>query len=104
MNSNLTVRLIADTNDIPVMYKVVEMTTGLAAASTYCVLVVARVGWDTFAHYDDWKATSSWDEGTERMYLTGRNPTGMQGTLGALSVVALSLMQNYKDLTPSTDM
>ena len=104
MNTNLTVRLIADTNYIPVMYRLVEMTPGSSAALTYCVLQVARVGWDTENNYNNWKATSVWDSGTEMMYLTGRNATGMQGTLGALSVVALSAITNYKDLTPSTDM
>jgi len=104
MNSNLTVRLSADGNDIPVMYNVVEMTTGASAALTYCVLVVIRVGWNTFANYDNWKATSSWDPGTERMYLTGRDWTGMQGTLGAFSVAALSTLEIYRPGTPSTDM
>ena len=55
MNTNLTVRLIADTNYIPVMYRLVEMTPGSSAALTYCVLQVARVGWDTENNYNNWK-------------------------------------------------
>lgn len=104
MNTNLTVRLTADTNYIPVMYRVVEMTVGASAALTYCVLQVVRVGWDTENNFNNWKATATWSEQNERMYLVGRNPTGMQGTLGTLSVAALSTTQNYKVLTPSTDM
>ena len=84
------------------MYRLVEMTTSSGAATTYCVLVVARVGWDTKAHYDDWKATSVYADGN--MHLVGRNTTGMQGVLGTLSVAALSTIEIYKPQTPSTDM
>ena len=102
MNTNLTVKLSADTNYIPVMYRIVEMTSASTAATTYCVLQVARVGWDTEAHYNNWKATSVYADGN--MHLVGRDPTGMQGTLGTLSVVALSTIEIYKPQTPSTDM
>lgn len=102
MDTNLTVKLSADTNYIPVMYRVVEMTTGSGAATTYCVLVVARVGWDTEAHYNDWKATSVYAD--SNMHLVGRNTTGIQGILGTLSVAALSAIEIYKPQTPSTDM
>jgi hypothetical protein len=103
MNTSLTVKLSADTNDIPIMYRVVEMTPASSAGGTYCVLQVVRVGWDTFANYNNWKATSTYDTVTERMYLTGRNPTGMQGTLGALSVQALTAIESYAPQTPSMD-
>jgi hypothetical protein len=101
MNTNLTVKLSADGNDIPVMYRVIEMTPQATAAGTYCVLQVVRVGWNTFANYDNWKATTGYADGA--MYITGRDWTGMQGTLGALSVAALSAIELYATQTPSFD-
>lgn len=101
MNIGLTVKLVADGNYIPVKYGVVEMTPAATAGATYCVLQVIRVGWDTENHYNDWKATSGYADGN--MYLSGRNTTGMQGTPGALSVVALSAIENYDTMTPSFD-
>jgi hypothetical protein len=93
MNTRLTVKLSSDTNFIPVKYTVVEMSVGTAGdgSDTYCVLIVSRVGWDTKAHYDEWKKN--------------RDATGMQGTAGAFSVAPLSDLEVYDyPRTPSTDM
>lgn len=103
MNTNLTVRLSADANDIPVKYRVVEMTTGGATATTYCVLMVVRVGWNTFANYDLWKATKYYDTDSGITHLNGRDPAGMQGVLGTLSVVALSTVVSYGTPAPDSD-
>ncbi len=103
MNNNLTVKLIADTNDIPVMFGVVEMTTGSSAALTYCVLQVKRVGWDTLANYDKWVSTKSYDINSGTTTLVGRDPEGVQGTLGVLIVATLSAIEQYATQTPSTD-
>lgn len=103
MNTALTVKLTGDSNDIPVMYRVIEMSVGTDAASTHCVLQVVRVGWDTFANYNNWKSGRYYDEDTEMTHATGRQVTGMQGTMGDLSVVALSAIEPYKRQTPSMD-
>lgn len=103
MNTKLTVRLIADSNFIPVKYGVVEMNVGADTANTFCVLQVIRVGWNTETNYNNWKSTKTYDTASGTTTLVGRNPTGMQGTLGALSVVALNLITEYDAKTPSTD-
>lgn len=87
MQSSLTVRKIADANYIPVKYSVVEMTVGSTPAATYCALQTIRVGWD---NVDNWR---NWD--------ISRNTTGMQGTLGALEVVALDTIALYDTQTPT---
>lgn len=103
MNTALTVKLTGDANDIPIMYRVVEMTVAGTAAGTFCALMVTRVGWDTFANYDKWKATKTYDINSGNTDVSGRDPEGMQGVLGTLSVAALSTIENYQALTPSTD-
>jgi hypothetical protein len=119
MNTSLTVRLIADANDIPVMYRVIEMTPGATAATTYCVLQVVRVGWDTFVHHDDWKAhkvyaplpsppdnplTPIQPVQGDYQNLAGRIAVGIQGVLGTLSIAALNAITQYATQTPSRDM
>lgn len=103
MNTNLTVRISSDSNFIPVKYRIVEMTTGASAAATYCVLLVTRVGWDTSNNYDLWKATKYYDTGSGVTHLNGRDPAGIQGVLGTLSVVALSTIVNYGTPAPDSD-
>jgi hypothetical protein len=101
MNTSLTVKLNADTNFIPVMYRVVETTVGATLAATFLVLEVVRVGWDTVGHYNDWKAKSGYADGN--MYLTGRKTVGIIGTLGTLTVAAADTVSIYKVQTPSMD-
>jgi len=101
MNTSLTVKLNADAGYIPVMYRVVETTVGTTLAATYFVLEVARVGWDTAGHYDDWKATAGYADGN--MYLAGRKTVGIVGTLGTLTVAAANAVSIYKVQTPSSD-
>ena len=101
MNTKLTVKLDADTNDIPVKYGVVEITVGSTAAATYCVLQTIRVGWDTFANYDNWKAHKNIVG--DYANLSGRDVTGIQGTLGELTVAALDAISVYDTQTPSFD-
>ena len=103
MNTSLTVRLTGDTNFIPVMYRVAEMAVGSTAAATYCVLSVARVGWDTEVNYSKWISTRSYDINSDTTTLIGRNPEGMIGMLGVLSVVALDGVVVYATQTPSMD-
>lgn len=103
MNTALTVKLTGDSNYIPVMYRVIEMTVGTDAASTYCALQVVRVGWDTEVNYNNWKSGRYYDESTGMTHATGRETTGMQGAMGDLSVAALSTIEPYKRQTPSMD-
>lgn len=124
MNSTLTVKKSADTGWRPVMYRVIEMTVGANLAGTYCAIMCVRVGWDTEAHYNDWKAhkvyaplpsppenplTPIQPVQGDYQNLDGRQPgapTGMAGTLGAIEVVALSTLKTYnlESLTPDRDM
>ena len=100
MNTKITVRKSDDSNYIKVKYAIIEMAVGADAANTNCVIQCIGVGWDTEEHYNGWKST--WDGANS--VLSGRDPTGIQGTLGALEVVALSALTNYTDLTPSRDI
>lgn len=98
MNTNLTVKKSSDSNYIPVKYKAVEMTVGANAATTYVLIQTVAIGWDTEEHFNGWKSVRDDSKG-----LVGRNPTGIQGTLGALEVVALSTLVSYEVQTPSSD-
>ena len=103
MNTRLTVKKTADGNYIPVKYGVVEITVGAAAATTYLLLETIGVGWDTEGHYNAWKGVKTYDSASGTTTLAGRVVTGMQGTLGALEVVALSAVVAYTARTPSRD-
>jgi hypothetical protein len=103
MNTSLTVKLNADANYIPVMYRVVETTVASTLATTYFLLEVVRVGWDTQEHYEAWIATKNYDTASGVTHLVGRNPTGMVGILGTLSISAANLVSIYKIQTPSSD-
>jgi len=104
MNTSLTVRLKSDTNYIPVKYRVVEMTVGSSDTTTFCALSVVRVGWDTSDNYDKWVSTRSYDTNAGTTTLVGRDPEGMQGTLGNLSVATLDTITEYSAVqTPSVD-
>ncbi len=119
MNSTLTVKLTSDTNYVPTKYRVVEMEPAATAATTYCVLEVVQVGWDTQVNYNNWvahkvyapvpaaKAPSSpigYPGQGDYLDLAGRTQTGMQGTAGALSVTTLDQLMIYAPETPSSDM
>lgn len=86
-------------------YAIVDMTIGATAGATYCTLQTIRVGWDTEAHYNDWKSTRSYETSSGTTTLIGRNVTGMQGTLGILGVETLNNLATYnlELLVPSTD-
>jgi hypothetical protein len=99
MNTKLIVKKSADTNYIKVKYSVVEMTVGSNAANTLCVIMTIFPGFDTELNYNKWKSTWNGDYNT----LTGRDITGMTGTMGALEVVTLDTIVNYNALTPSRD-
>jgi hypothetical protein len=103
MNTKLTVKKVADSGYIPVKYGVVEITVGANAAATYLLLETIGVGWDTEIHYLAWKSTKTYDSGSGTTTLVGRNVTGIQGTLGALEIVALSAVISYTVQTPSVD-
>jgi hypothetical protein len=86
-------------------YAVVDMTIGSTAGATHCTLQTIRVGWDTENNYNNWKSTRSYDAAAGTTTLLGRNVTGMQGTLGALSIDTLNNLVTYnlELLVPSTD-
>lgn len=88
MNTKLTVKKVSDTNFVPVMYGLIEMTPASTAAATYCVISTIRVGWDTEVNFENWKYD--------------RKVEGMQGKLGELEVVALTAIEQYRDGTPSS--
>jgi hypothetical protein len=101
MNNILIVRKTGDLNYIPVKYRVVEMTVGSTAGATYCVLQCIDRGWDTEAHWNDWKAGKS--PSGDYSNPTGRKSVGAQGTIGALEVETLDNLAAYKPYTPSHD-
>ena len=103
MNSALIVKLNADSNYVPVKYRIVEMTVGSTAGATYCVLEVVGVGFDTEGNYDLWKSGRYYDTASGVTHATGRDPVGIQGTLGALSVATLDALSIYSPRTPSLD-
>jgi hypothetical protein len=103
MKSTLTVRLAADTNYIPVRYRIIEMNIANPPAATYCLLEVVRVGWDTVGHYNDWKSNKYYDTASGVTHLTGRSTVGMQGTLGAFSIAVLTDLRNYTTYDPLKD-
>ncbi len=106
MWSKLSVKLAADNNYIPVRYNIVAMKAGSARSTTYCVLEVTRVGWDTQVHYNNWipqkvyipapinPLTPIQSLGTY-VGLSGRSTAGIQGTLGVLTVAKLSDLVEY---------
>ena len=99
MNTKLCVRKTSDSNFIPIKYGVVEMTVGVDADNTNVVIQIIKPGWNTEINYNKWKSTWNGDESV----LVGRNPAGIQGTIGALEVVALSALVAYEYQTPSMD-
>ena len=119
MNTTLTVRKTGDTNQIPVMYRVVESQPAATAATTYCVLECIRVGWDTVAHYNLWKSHKNYYASPTQSLsynplgsvnppqgdytrLMGHEdysntpPLGQQGTLGSLEIQALNAIVAYE--------
>ena len=101
MNTKLIVRKSADGNYKPIKYAVVEMTPAATAAATYCLIQIIDVGWDLEANWNNWKA----DKSPNGIYSNpiGRNPTGMQGMIGDLEVVALSTLEIYTPFITSFD-
>jgi hypothetical protein len=90
MNTKEYVQLTGDANDIPVKYMVMEATIGANAAGSYLWLKCASYGMDSLAHFQDY--LDSLDDDT---VISGGTPTGIQGTLGAYSVVALTAVEEY---------
>jgi len=108
MNTKLIVKKTTapdNTYFIRPKYSIVDMVIGSTAGATYCTLQTIRVGWDTEAHYNNWKSTRYYEASSGTTLLVGRNPTGMQGTLGELSIEILDNLVTYdlELLVPSTD-
>lgn len=83
------VKLTGDSYYVPVKYVVMEVTVGNAAAATFLWLKVSGYGMDTLTHYNDYISDI-----TDASF-TGRAPAGLQGTLKAYSIVALSTVEAY---------
>lgn len=108
MNTKLIVKKTTapdNTYYIQPKYSVVAMTIGSTAATTYCTLQTIRVGFDTEANYNKWKSTKVYDAASGTTTLLGRDPVGIVGTLGQLSVDTLDhlIAYNLELLTPSSD-
>jgi len=109
MNTKLTVKVAADSNYIPVMYRIIAMTITNSDTTTQCLLEVVRVGWDIEVNYNKWKSTITYDAASGTTTLIGRQKTaagtGEQGVVGALSIDTLNDLRtyNYPKGTPSSD-
>jgi hypothetical protein len=103
MNTSLTVKKSTDSNFIPVKYRIIEVTVGANAAGTYCLLETVAVGWDTEAHFNNWKGVKTYDAASGTTTIIGRDATGIQGTIGDLEVIALTTLVAFTAATPSTD-
>src|SRR5208337_4478934 len=110
MNTTETVTLTTDNNYIPVKYRIVEMIPAATAATTYCTIQVVDYGWDTEAHWRNYighaiisqnppptapNASVNYYPGGYIYNFGGGTTAGVEGTLGALSVVALSIIIEY---------
>lgn len=108
MNNRLIVRIANSTDFIPIKYEIIEITMGNAATNTYVVMQTIDVGWDTEVNYNNWKASKDVSTEPPYSYATGRNWTGMQGTIGEIITRALDetggdILVAYKPFTPSRD-
>ncbi len=109
MNTKLIVKKTTapdNTYYIQPKYAVVDMTIGSTAGATYCTLQTIRVGWDTLINYDKWVSTKNYDINSGTTTLVGRDITGMQGVMGALSIETMDNLITYSTefITPSFDM
>lgn len=107
MNTKLIVKKTTapdNTYFIQPKYAVVDMTVDSTAGTTLCTLQTTRVGWDTSGNYDLWKSTKSYDAASGTTTLLGRDPVGIQGTLGAIEIETLDNLISYSAVDPSTDM
>ena len=107
MNTKLIVKKTTapdNTYFIRPKYAIVDMTVGATAGATLCTLQTIRVGWDTSGNYDLWKSTKLYDANTGTTTLIGRDPVGIQGTLGELGIETLDNLISYSAVDPSTDM
>jgi hypothetical protein len=91
MNTKEYVKLVADGNYIPVKYAVMEATVGANAAGTYLWLKASGYGFDTDVHYNAYLASIESNSGDVPPVTTG-----IQGTMDAYSIVALSAVAAYK--------
>lgn len=108
MNNRLIVKKANDANYIPIKYGIVEITMGSDATNTYVVMQAIDVGWDTVDNWNNWKAGKDTSVPDALLHATGRDRTGMQGTIGELTARALDLgggdiLVAYKSFTPSRD-
>lgn len=107
MNTKLIVKKTTapdNTYFIRPKYAVVDMVVGATPAATNCTLQTIRVGWDTTGNYDLWKSTKTYDAASGTTTLVGRDPAGIQGTLGAIQIETLDNLISYSAVDPSTDM
>ena len=108
MNNRLIVKIANSTDDIPIKYGIIEITMGNAATTTYVVMQTIDVGWDTFANFENWKASKDTSVPDALQHATGRDWTGMQGTIGEITTRALDegggdILVAYRSATPSRD-
>jgi hypothetical protein len=108
MNNRLIVRKANDTNYIPIKYNIIEITMGNDVTTTYVVMQTIDVGWDTENNWNNWKAGKDTSVPDALLHATGRDWTGMQGTIGELTTRAIDegggdILVAYKPFTPSKD-
>ena len=89
MNIIEYVKLTGDTNYVPVKYAVMEVTVGVAAASTYVWLKLVSYGVDTEGNYN------TYVDSIKDATFSGMVPAGLVGVLRTYSVVALSTVESY---------
>jgi hypothetical protein len=112
MNTQLIVKKTTapeNTYFIQPKYAVISMKVGATLGATICTLQTIRVGWDLEANYNKWKSTKTYDAASGTTTLIGRQNvdagTGMQGTLGELSIETLNnlVAYNLELMVPSAD-
>ena len=87
MNNNIYVKLISDTNFIPIKYLLLEANVSSSATETNCLLVCVENGFDTEENHERW--------------VKYRDTKGIVGVVGSFLITTLNNIIIYTPHTPS---